>query len=87
MGEVREWTVRTMEAEEVHGLIRKIVPYDSPLSARVHRLVFVLVKSSRNYLITIHDQSADSSLKKLTDDECNIIIKAVNFHKNIVAFS
>ena len=87
MGEVREWTVRTMEAEEVHGLIRKIVPYDSPLSARVHRLVFVLVKSSRNYLITIHDQSADSSLKKLTDDECNIIIKAVNFHKNTDAWS
>jgi hypothetical protein len=82
MYKVKEWTVRTMEAETVHGLIRRIVPYDSPLSAQVHRFVFELIKLSPRYLMRTNDQSTDSSLTKLTHDECNTIIKVVNFHKS-----
>ena len=82
MYEVKEWTVRTMEAETVHGLIRRIVPYDSPLSAQVHRFVFELINLSPRYLLKTNDQSIDSSLTKLTHDECNTIIKVVNFHKS-----
>ncbi len=82
MYEVKEWTVRTMEAETVHDLIRRIVPYNSPLSAQVHRLVFELIKLSPKYLMKTNDQSADTSLTKLTYDECNIIISTVKADKS-----
>lgn len=82
MDEVKEWTVRTMEAEEVHGLIRRIVPHGSPLSAQVHQLVFELVKLSPNYLMTISNHSVTTSLTKLNNDECNTIISAVKTDKS-----
>ena len=87
MGEEKGWTVNTMEAEEVHGLIRRIVPHDSPLSAQLHRLIFELISLSPNYLMTTLDQSTDSSLTELTKDECNTIIDAVNSHRNTDTWS
>ena len=87
MDKEKGWTVNTMEAEEVHGLIRRIVPHDSPLSTQVHRLIFELINLSPNYLMTTHDHSTDSSLPELTDDECNTIIEAVNSHRNTDTWS
>lgn len=87
MDEVKRWPVSTMEAEEAHALIRQIVPHDSPLSTQVHRLIFELINLSPNYLMTTHDHSTDSSLRELTDDECNTIIEAVNSHRNTDTWS
>ena len=87
MDKEKGWTVNTMEAEEVHGLIRRIVPHDSPLSTQVHRLIFELIHLSPNYLMTTHDHSTDSIFPELTDDECNTIIEAVNSHRNTDTWS
>lgn len=87
MNSVKEWIPRVLEVEEVHRLIELIVPYDSPLSVQIHILVFDLIRLSPNYLINTDVESAGSSLKKLTDEQCIVIIKAVNSNKKTKAWS
>lgn len=81
MDKAKEWTVRNLEAVDVHRLISLIVPHDSPLSAQVHRLIFDLINLSPNYLMTTLNYSKATSSTKLTDEECNTIIRAVKSHK------
>ena len=81
MDKAKEWTVRNLEAIDVHRLISLIVPHDSPLSAQMHKLIFDLINLSPNYLMTTLNYSKATSSTKLTNEECDTIIRAVKSHK------
>ena len=81
MDKAKEWTVRNLEAIDVHRLISLIVPHDSPLSAQMHKLIFDLINLSPNYLMTTLNYSKATISTKLTNEECDTIIRAVKSHK------
>lgn len=68
--------------EEINLVIKKMVPYDSPLAERVQDLVFDLISLSPKYLLDMQEFASSADPILLSDDDCQAIIAMVKTYKN-----
>ena len=73
--------LKYMSVEDVNLVIKKMVPYDSPLAERVQALVFDLISLSPRYLLDMQEFASFADPILLSDDECQAIIAMVKTNK------
>lgn len=71
-----------ISGEDINLVIKKMVPYDSPLAERVQALVFDLISLSPKYLLDMQEFASFADPILLSDDECQAIIAMVKTNKN-----
>jgi len=71
-----------MPVEEINLVIKKMVPYGSPLAERVQALVFDLISLSPKYLLDMQEFASSADPILLSDDDCQAIIAMVKTYKN-----
>ncbi|MGP5060885.1 hypothetical protein ACTXGZ_12360 [Psychrobacter celer] len=73
--------LKYMSAEDVNLVIKKMVPYDSPLAERVQPLVFDLISLSSKYLLDMQEFASSTDPILLSIDDCQAIIAMVKKNK------
>ena len=68
--------------EEINLVIKKMVPYDSPLAERVQDLVFDLISLSPKYLLDMQEFASSADPILLSDGGCRASIAMVKTYKS-----
>ena len=71
-----------ISVEDINLVIKKMVPYDSPLAERVQALVFDLISLSPKYLLDMQEFASSADPILLSDEDCQAIIAMVKTNKN-----
>ena len=74
--------LKHISVEDINLVIKKMVPYDSPLAERVQALVFDLISLSSKYLLDMQEFASSADPILLSDEDCQAIIAMVKTNKN-----